>query len=310
MAYNPAVETLPVFATPAHRIKALGRELLFLIKASRPGFWLTAVWFYLLPLWPNPPIHTFSFWLGLLYVCMPLGMLIYAMNDIDDQATDELNPRKDSYLFGARPTVEQILQLPYRVALVQVPFLVSFVFLLGPVALVWFMALWGASTFYNKAAKDRPVWDVVAQAGYLLVFVLADLLNHGGLSPWYIYVYGALFAMHSHLFGEVMDLEPDRLAGRQTTAVSIGVRRTKLLMVALLFTEALLAVHINTKPWLAPFLILSGVWFLLDVGLLWRERAYAAWQMTAFFLGWNLLLLAEIGLSALAAGGFLQRLGI
>lgn len=264
-----------------------------------------------MPLWPNPPIHTLSFWFGLLYVGMPLGMMIYAMNDIGDRLTDGLNPRKDTYLFGARPTLEQTHELPYRVALLQLPFLVIFTLLLGPVALLWFGALWAATTFYNKTAKDRPVWDVLAQAGYLLVFVLADLLNHGQLSPWYIYVYGALFAMHSHLFGEVMDVEPDRAAGRHTTAVIIGVRRTKLLIVALLLIEALLAVNIGAKPWLTPFLILSGLWFLLDFGVIWREKGYAAWQMTAFFIGWNALLLGEIGLSLFArtpmAGELVER---
>jgi 4-hydroxybenzoate polyprenyltransferase len=31
------------------------------------------------------------------------------------------------------------------------------------------------------------------------------------------FVFGALFAMHSHLFGQIMDVAPDRLAGRRTT---------------------------------------------------------------------------------------------
>lgn len=43
MAYNPAVETLPVNSCPGRRLAALARESLFLVKASRPGFWLTAI---------------------------------------------------------------------------------------------------------------------------------------------------------------------------------------------------------------------------------------------------------------------------
>jgi 4-hydroxybenzoate polyprenyltransferase len=283
------------------RCEAARTELRFLVKASRPGFWLTAMWFYLLPLGASAPIHSLSFWLGLFYVGFPLGMLIYAGNDVTDTKTDALNPRKDSWLFGARPTTIQIKELPLRIFLVQAPFVVLFTVLIGPGAILWFTATLIASLLYNSSngAKDRPYFDVLAQIGYLLVFLLSCWLCHLPLANWPIWCFGALFAMHSHLFGQIMDIEPDSQAGRRTTAVHIGVRRAKLIIAALLCIEALVALSITAKPWLAPLMLIGAIWFALDNLVLWKEKPYATWQAALFFVGWNAFLVVETCLSFL-----------
>lgn len=273
------------------------REVVFVVKASRPGFWLTSIWFYLLPMGGHLPLESFSFWLGVLYVGLPLGMVIYATNDITDERTDRLNPRKDSFLFGARPTDLQIASLPWRIILIQLPFLIVLYRVLGPKALLWFGGVVLVTTFYNFFAKDRPFFDVVAQAGYLMVFVLAHWLNDLSNTPWQVWVFGALFAMHSHLFGETMDLEPDSAAQRRTTAVAIGARATKVLVCVLLLVESVLAMTIVAKPWLPLFLGAGVFCFAIDA-LFWRERPYPAGLVKLFFIGWNLFLLGEILVSA------------
>lgn len=288
-------------------LQCLG-EWKFLVKASRPGFYLTAMWFYLLPFGTTPPLQSFAFWLGLFYVGFPLGMLIYAGNDIGDELTDRLNPRKDTFLFGARPTRAQIEALPWRIALIQLPFVVIFTVLMGPRALLWFAAIVLITSLYNAprwGAKDRPGFDVLAQIGYLLVFVLANWLNGMPLSPWYIFAFGALFAMHSHLFGEIIDIVPDALAKRRTTAVVIGARATKGIIAALLLVETFLALHIANKPWLSPVLLLAALAFAVDALLLWRDKPYAIWMVMLFFLGWNAVLLFEMGLSAAWSRGMI-----
>lgn len=284
---------------PSRSCEATRSGLLFLIKASRPGFWLTSAWFYLLPLGQEIHFHSFSFWLGLFYVGFPLGMLIYAANDLTDTKTDALNPRKDSWLFGARPTFLQIAEIPQRIFLVQAPFVALFTFLLGPRALLWFTAALVASLAYNLrgGAKDRPWIDMLAQVGYLLVFVLSSWLGGAPFTPWQVWIFGALFAMHSHLFGQIMDVGPDARAGRRTTAVCIGVRRAKMLISALLCVEALLALSITAKPWMASILAVSALWFVLDNFVIWKGKPYATWQAALFFVVWNLFLISEIAWS-------------
>ena len=50
--------------------------------------------------------------MGLVYVTFPLNFLVFGWNDIVDYSIDKANPRKDSWLFGARATPEQLLRLP------------------------------------------------------------------------------------------------------------------------------------------------------------------------------------------------------
>jgi 4-hydroxybenzoate polyprenyltransferase len=278
-------------------VKGTVAELRFLLKVARPGFWLTSVWFYLLPLGQRNVFGAAEFWLGLFYVTFPLGMIIYGWNDVVDSETDHLNPRKDSFLFGARPTPEQIAQLPWRIAAVQAPFVLLFIWLLGWRALVWFAALTLATALYNWpriGCKGRPGFDLLNQTAYLLVFVLSSWLNGLPQAPWFTFVFGALFAMHSHLFGEIMDLEPDRAVGRRTTAVVIGTRWAKALMVMLLCIEALLVWQTAHDLWITAFLLGGALFFTADAAFLWRARPYAPWQMRLFFLGWNAAALFSI----------------
>lgn len=293
----------------ARRRELLWKEAVFTLKASRPGFWLTSIWFYLLPLWPRIPVESVGFWLGLLYVGFPLGMAIYASNDVTDTATDRLNPRKDSFLFGARPTAKQIKVLPLRIMGAQLPFIAILTWWIGPKAIALFGGILAMTAWYNLpryGAKDRPGLDVLAQVGYLGVFVLSSWASGRALAPWQVFVFGALFAMHSHLFGEIMDREPDAAAGRRTTAVAIGTRATKWIMVFMMTAEAWLAVSITEKPWLPVILAGGAVVFLWDACAGWRGGSYAAWQMKAFFLGWNLFLAGEIGLSVALACGWIH----
>ena len=278
-------------------MKGIVAEIRFLLKVARPGFWLTSVWFYLLPLGRQDVFGTSEFWYGLAYVTFPLGMMIYGWNDTADFETDRLNPRKDTFLFGARPTAEQIRRLPWRIALVQLPFVVLFTWLIGWRALAWFAALAAATALYNWPRigfKSRPGLDLLNQTGYLLVFVLSSWLNGLPQVPWFTFVFGALFAMHSHLFGEIMDLEPDRAVGRRTTAVAIGILPAKGLMVALLSVEALLMWRVAGDAWVGAVMVGGALLFIADALFVWRDRPYASWQMRLFFLGWNAAALASV----------------
>src|SRR5439155_15269945 len=72
-----------------------------------------------------------------------------------------------------------------------------------------------------------------------------------------LFPYTTLFRSHSHLFGELMDLEPDRRAGRRTLAGVLGARPAKWLLVGFLAAEAVLIWTSARDPWLAAFLAAS-----------------------------------------------------
>lgn len=273
-------------------------EPAYLLKVSRPGFWLTQVWFYLLPLAQVRLLESPRFWLGIVYISFGLGFVLYGWNDLVDAETDRLNPRKDSFLFGARGTPVQLARLPWQIALVQLPFCVVLVWLDGWRMLGWFAALLGATAFYNhlppSGLKGRPPFEVLNQLGYLLVFVFSSWLNDVPQLPWATFVFGGLFAMHSHLFGEIMDCGPDRAAGRRTTATVLGIVRTKVLLVAFLAVESALVFACFKNAWIGLGLAGAAGWFVADAAWLWRDRPYSAREMRLFFVAWNVVAAASM----------------
>jgi len=262
----------------------------FLLQVSRPGLWSTTALFYLMPLGHADIFHSGKLWLGLFFVLFPLGFLLYGVNDIVDAETDSLNPRKGSFMFGSRGAREQLAALKWQIVVVQMPFVMAFYFFVGPRILWWYALLLLAVGLYNAPGvgwKGRPPFDVLIQASYLLVFVLSSWLNKVPQLPWQTFLFGALFAMHSHIFGEVMDIEPDRLSRRRTTATSIGRVSAKFLIAAFLCVETAL-VRIYFRDWIVTgFLAFGALWFLLDATLLWKNRAYRPKEMRLFLSGWN-----------------------
>jgi len=230
----------------------------------------------LLPLGGYRLLHQPSFWLGAVYVTFPLGLLLYGWNDWADYETDRLNPRKGNWLFGAQLPPGELARLPWAIAVVQLPFFVVFLWLVGWKFLLWIAAALAVNACYNLPAvnfKGRPVVDVLAQSGYLLVFLLASWVNHVPQLSWPAMLFGMLFAMHSHLLGETTDIEPDRAAGRHTTAVVIGAAGTKLLIATMLLAESLIAVTLlgdwrtslaDGRAIVGLFLLVAAVGFATD----------------------------------------------
>ena len=285
--------TLPGEKTGRQHVSGLS----FLIQVSRPGLWSTTAMFYLMPLGHAGFLRSGRLWLGLFFVLFPLGMLLYGVNDIVDVEGDLLNPRKGTFLFGSRGARDQLAALRWQIALVQIPFLPTFYFLVGPRILWWYATLLLAVGLYNAprfAWKGRPPFDVLIQASYLLVFVLSSWLNRSPQLPWQTFVFGALFAMHSHVFGEVMDIEPDRLSGRSTTATLIGRVPAKLFIAGLLTIETAL-IYFYFRDWIiVGFLAIGAFWFALDAAVLWKNRPYSPEEMRLFLWGWNIAALLGI----------------
>jgi 4-hydroxybenzoate polyprenyltransferase len=276
---------------------AIVRGLCFLVQVSRPGLWSTTALFYLMPLGRWTDVRSAAFWLGLFYVLFPLGLILYGVNDIADGDVDRYNPRKGNYLFGSIGAAERHPSLRLQIVLVQIPFLMVFLWLVGPRILLWLAALLCAVGVYNAPRfgwKGRPPLDVLIQSSYLLIFVLSSWVNHAPQLPWPTFVFGALFAMHSHVFGEVLDIAPDRLSGRRTTATVIGAVRAKLLIAAILCVEIALLQRFFVGGLVEICLGAGVLWFLLDATLFWKNHAYKPPEMRLFMWAWNAASVAAI----------------
>jgi 4-hydroxybenzoate polyprenyltransferase len=182
------------------------------------------------------------------------------------------------------------------------PFLLLFWISCGPRILLWFAALLLAVYVYNArpiALKGRPPFDVLIQSSYLLIFILSSWLNRVPQLPRQTFLFGALFAMHSHVFGEVMDIEPDQKSGRRTLATQLGRVPAKFFIAALLVIESLLVHHYFADLVITTFLALGAAFFLADALLLWKNRAYSPPQMRLFLWGWNIAAILGILWNAL-----------
>ena len=274
-------------------------KLIFYLKVSRPGLWFVTVWLYLLPTGQMTEIWTsIPFWLGIFYVTFPLNFLVYGWNDMVDFETDKLNPRKDSFWFGARGTKEQLANL-------WKPMLISQL-LIGPVLLyyvgwpmVWlllnFVVINGLYNLPEGGLRGRPPLELLCQIGYVMIVPFSMYLNETTEVPWQTYFYLLLFAWQSHLIGEVMDIEPDRQSGRKTTATILGMKNTKLVIIAIVLVEVFLLFYVFKTYIFGGMLAIGLLWLLLDLFLIYKTKTYSVGQMKLFGLVSNLVALASMG---------------
>ena len=89
-------------------------------QVSRPGFWSITLWLYLLPTGGGAggtntggaALMGCSFWAGLVFCGAPLNLMVYLWNDLVDQDTDRVNPRKGApccYLATCRRRADGVL---------------------------------------------------------------------------------------------------------------------------------------------------------------------------------------------------------
>ncbi len=269
----------------------------FLLKASRPGLWFPTVWLYLLPLAGRDLGATPAFWVGLFAVCFPLNLVVYGWNDLVDRETDRLNPRKDSWLFGARGTDAQLDHLPRALALVGGGTLLALAAVGGAAVLLVGAAIAAFCWAYNhptRGLRGRPPADLLCQVGYLLTVALSCVVNHAPAPGWATWAYLALFCAQAQLIGEVMDIAPDRAAGRVTTATVLGSSRTRTLLIGVVAGECVLLATVFHDLVFAGGMLALLVWLVLDRLVLFPSGTYTVRQMKLLGLGGNVAAVASM----------------
>lgn len=266
--------------------------LLHDLKISRPGLWFPTIWIYLVPFQFSDMfwLET-NFWIGLLFVTFPLNYLVYGLNDYNDYASDEINERKGNFLFGAKSTKNQLANIPKKVALVVLPFIIYFTYVAGWKMLLLLLFMIAINIVYNFKPfriKERPPFEIFIQIGYVFTAFFSISLNELSMLPWQTILYLTLFAFQAHIAGEIMDIEPDLQANKKTTATLIGRKNTKLVMLFLLLLETFILLHWFQEYVLATFLAVFSVWLILDVFVFFKEKPYNLVQMKLFGLAMNI----------------------
>ncbi len=249
-----------------------------------------------------------AFWIGLFFVTFPLNYLVYGFNDYNDIASDEVNDRKGNFLFGAKASKKQLARVPLKIALIILPFIAYFTFLSGLKMLLLLVFMVVINMVYNFKPfriKERPPFEICIQVGYVFTAFFSVLLNDLEMIPWQTILYLTLFAFQAHIAGEIMDIEPDLLAKKKTTATLIGRKKAKGLMLGFLLLEVyILSVWFQDYV-LAGFLGLFSIWLFLDIFLFFKEKPYTILQMKFFGIAMNISAFSSM-LWALYAGKLLH----
>lgn len=232
------------------------------------------------------------FWAGLFFVTFPLNFLVYGLNDFTDGKADSLNPRKGNYLFGARLSKKELENVPKYALFVIAPFLAFFSYIAGFEMFILLMFMIVFNIIYNFKPfriKERPPFEILIQVGYVFTALFSILLNNFEMLPWQTLLYLTLFAFQAHIAGEIMDIEPDRVAGKKTTATLIGRKKAKFLMLLLLLIEGYILKFWFNDRVLSSFLIGFALWLLLDIFIFFKGKPYSLTQMKFFGIAINIL---------------------
>jgi len=224
--------------------------------------------------------------------------MTYGWNDIVDHEVDALNPRKDNFWFGAKASYEQLKVLWKPIFIVQLltyPLLIYIGGLPLAVLLVLFLLINGLYNLPGKGLRSMPPLELLCQLGYVLIVPLSAYLNNTDVVPTATYFYLFLFAIQSHLIGEVMDIEPDRAAGRVTTATKIGMRNTKLLIIMIVLMELILLITVYQEYVFAGMLGLGFIWLLIDLFFIFKLKIYTLKQMKLFGVLSNAMAITTMG---------------
>jgi len=255
----------------------VSNTLKFHLKTARPGLWFSTIWLYVIPtsgldIWSSP-----IFWVGLLYFTFPFNYLIYSWNDWADIKIDALNPRKNTFLFGAVSNHSLKKEIVWVNIIAQLPFLLFFTYHTGYYMFWWLLTVVFLNYMYNDAKmrmSSRPPFELFVSLGYLLALLMSVQLNGNIIVPITTYFYLMLFAIQSHLIGEVMDIAPDRAGGRKTTATILGFRWSKLLLAVIVGIEAYILLTVANEVLLGFFLVLYAAYMIIDVFFIYKNKPY------------------------------------
>lgn len=200
-----------------------------LVHISRPVLWINTIGTGVLGMWLTGQLLDVQAIPIILWLTLPFNLLIYGVNDIYDQDTDALNPRKGS-IEGARIRPREVRLILWAVAVTNVPFLVYFVIALPPLATALIVLYTAVFVFYSAPPlrfKTRPFLDSLSNAAYGLPLLIVPVAL--GAPPVWPAVVGLLtWSVAKHAFDAVQDFEEDREAGIMTTAVLLGPRGTAI----------------------------------------------------------------------------------
>lgn len=220
-------------------------SLRFLLRVSRPRFWIYVFGPYLIGIVAGassrPDLLSAGVIAFALYFLFPANLLIYGVNDIFDFETDKLNPKKQDYEALVQPGDHRGLFA--AILLLDLPFIIA-AFFLNTVVLFAMGGFLLLSIFYSAPpfrAKSIPIVDSMFNALYFLPGVFGYGLMTGSLPPATVMTAALLWTMAMHAYSAIPDIQADTEAGLETVATLLRREGTLLFCSACYLLSAILA---------------------------------------------------------------------
>lgn len=235
-----------------------------LFHISRPVLWVNTLGPAVVGMWLAGELWRWEALPLLLWLTLPFNLLIYGVNDIFDQETDAQNPRKGT-LEGARIRPREVSTILRGVLLANLPFLAYFILFLPAGAWLWMLLYAGVFVGYSAPPlrfKARAFLDSLSNAAYAfpLVFVPLALTE---TPVWPAAVGLMAWSAAKHTFDAVQDVDEDRVAGIETTAVHLGAPGVVLWSGALWALATLGFALVNLPVALVNAAIAGGLLYVL-----------------------------------------------
>lgn len=198
-----------------------------LLVISRPVLWVNTIGTTIVGMWLSGFLWTWEILPILLWVTFPFNILIYGINDIFDQETDNINARKGGYE-GAKIYPNEVKPIWIAVIGTNLPFLIYFWFTVPLAAFLWMLAY--AAFFWNYSMpplrfKARKYLDAFSNTDY--AFPLAFVPLALGAPPVWLAVIGLMaWSIAKHAYDAIQDIPQDSDVGIVTTAVHLGPTKT------------------------------------------------------------------------------------
>lgn len=220
-------------------------DLRFLLKVSRPRFWIYIFGPYLIGLvaaaGDKQELVDWRVLVFGLFFTLPANLLIYGVNDIFDFETDKLNPKKEGY--EALVTPKRRRTLVAAIALTNLPFFVIAANL-GVQPIIAFASFLFYSFFYSAPpirAKAWPFLDSLFNVLYIMPGIFAFALLTGTQPPNAVFFAGGLWTAAMHAYSAIPDIDADREAKLSTIATVLGSTGTHIFCLAAYLGSAVLA---------------------------------------------------------------------
>lgn len=241
------------------------KNLLLLLKTSRPFGWIIAPIVFLIGISSSSAELTFLPILQILLLSFPYCVFLYGVNDVYDYESDRLNPRKKLVEgIKLKPRYHSFVKrVSYTIALLMILtslFSLNITNILGIFLLLFF------SYFYSAPPlrfKEKPLLDSFSNGilYFFAPFVMGFSFNDTILDiPIKTYLITAC-VMGIHSFSTIMDYSIDKKVGDKTFAVVFGKRMASLFALVI-FVLTLIFAKFETAI-INYYLIFCTVLFLI-----------------------------------------------